>query len=81
MTIDEAIKSGRDISICNGCAKANGGVWPEYRAKDGSTYGHVATCWAGECGVCGKVAGCCALSDWQWPGKKGGTGMARRREI
>lgn len=79
--IFQALKEGREISICFDCANANGGVWPMYRAKDGSEYGHGATCWGGECGVCKKETSCCALSDWEWPGKKGGKAMRGRREI
>ena len=72
MTIDEAIKSGRDIYVCADCAEANGGIWPK---------GHAAT-WHMEwpCQACGKEVMICALSDWEWPAKEGGKAMEGRRE-
>jgi len=44
-------------SICTDCALRAGARWPE---------GHCATQWEGECSVCGKTKGVCAVSDWLW---------------
>lgn len=70
--IAAALKDGRDISICQDCAEANGGVWP----KD-----HVAT-WHTEwpCHGCLRNVALCALSDWEWPGYAGRK-MQERREL
>lgn len=59
--ISEALKKGEDIYICAACAKAEGGVWPP---------GHAATWNVGKCDQCGKDDSICALSDWDWPGRK-----------
>lgn len=42
-------------SICKECAEKAGGKWPE---------GHLATCWVGECVVCGEEKSCCDTRDW-----------------
>lgn len=42
-------------AICNECAENAGGKWTE---------GHLATCWVGECAVCGEDKSCCDNRDW-----------------
>jgi hypothetical protein len=59
--ISEALKQGRDDYACSACAEDAGGVWP----KD-----HVATWSVGECIQCKEEVATCALSDWNWPGRK-----------
>jgi hypothetical protein len=51
-----------DGAICYRCARERGAKWPD---------GHQATHWMGECCVCGKTVGCCAVSDWNWPNVTG----------
>jgi hypothetical protein len=43
--------------VCEACAKANGGVWPE---------GHLATWCHDTCDACGRIDGVCGVSDWRW---------------
>jgi hypothetical protein len=47
-----------DGAICSDCARDNSAEWPE---------GHQASFWTGKCCVCGRLVGCCSVSDWNWP--------------
>lgn len=49
--------------ICDECAKANGGCWPE---------GHVATFHNGICSWCRQEKGVTAPNDWGYPKWNGG---------
>jgi hypothetical protein len=45
-------------SVCDTCARANGGVWPE---------GHLATWGVDRCHACGQETAICGVNDWSWP--------------
>ena len=46
------------LDVCNECAVAGGGIWPE---------SHVATFWRGNCDACRRERACCAVGDYNWP--------------
>jgi hypothetical protein len=48
---------GGEEPICDDCAKALGGTWPE---------DYIATVWPATCACCGEGAKCTAVSDWTW---------------
>jgi hypothetical protein len=61
--ISEALEQGREAYACAPCATVAGGAWP---------VGHIATFSIenGECIQCKKEVATCALSDWNWPGRR-----------
>jgi hypothetical protein len=59
--ISEALQRSEETYICSECAYKAGGVWPK---------GHIATFSASECAECKEEKSTCALSDWNWPGRK-----------